>query len=39
MQKPSDFGNPNASILLQEAFVLAGVRLNSVAGVSGVNHW
>jgi hypothetical protein len=35
-QKPSDFKNPNASMLLQEAFGLAGVRLDSVAG-SGIN--
>jgi hypothetical protein len=33
-QKPSDFKNPNASMLLQEAFGLAGVRLDSLEGVA-----
>jgi hypothetical protein len=36
-QKPSDFKNPNASMLLQEAFALAGVRLDSVGGASGIH--
>jgi hypothetical protein len=36
-QKPSDFKNPNAYMLLQEAFGLAGVRLDSVGGGSGIN--
>ncbi len=36
-QKPCDFKNPNASMLLQEAFGLAGVRFDSVAGGSGIN--
>jgi len=36
-QKQSDFRNPNASLVLQEAFGLAGVRLNGTSGGSGIN--
>src|SRR6267142_1488760 len=37
VQKGTDFRNPNASMLLQEAFGLAGVRLNGTSGGSGIN--
>lgn len=36
-QKPPDVRSPNASQLLEEAFGVAGVRLNQTGGGSGIN--
>lgn len=36
-QKANDPRNPNPSVLLQEAFGLAGVRINGTGGGSGIN--